>query len=452
MLKFLKILAPAGLGAAGMLGLAYTLADQFVVDLPAPMRETVATSPANAQEKAEEPDTAENTADAAQAEQAAPAADMALAMPEGGFGIGREALPEEVAAWDIDIRPDGQGLPEGSGDVWTGEEIFTAQCASCHGDFGEGSGRWPQLAMGQDTLAGQDPVKTVGSYWPYLSTVYDYVHRAMPFGNAQSLSPDEVYALTAYILYLNSLVEDDFVLSKANFTDIEMPNADGFYMDDRAQVELVKFSGDACMSNCNPDVEISMHARVLDVTPEGDGGEATETGATGATEAETAETEMAAAETEPPDAEAQETESEAAEAETAAESETGAPEAAKPETATQESAAETAAAFDPALAAKGEKVFRQCKACHQVGEGAQNRAGPQLNGVIGRPIGGLEDFRYSKVFSTAHDEGRVWTEAELSAFLADPRGTFKGTKMGFRGLKSEEDIAAIIAYLKSIGQ
>ncbi|WP_329610507.1 c-type cytochrome [Jiella pelagia] len=119
------------------------------------------------------------------------------------------ATPDEVAAWDIDVRPDGKGLPVGKGTVSEGEAIFAEQCASCHGDFGEGRDRWPQLAGGFDTLTRDRPVKTVGSYWPYLSTVYDYVHRAMPFGNARSLSNDDVYALTAYVLYLNDIETDE---------------------------------------------------------------------------------------------------------------------------------------------------------------------------------------------------------------------------------------------------
>ena len=108
------------------------------------------------------------------------------------FGLGRAALPEEIAAWDKDVRPDGTGLPAGSGDVLTGEEVFADQCAVCHGDFAEGVDNWPKLAGGADTLADDDPLKTVGSYWPYLSTTWDYVNRSMPFGNAQSLKADEV--------------------------------------------------------------------------------------------------------------------------------------------------------------------------------------------------------------------------------------------------------------------
>ncbi len=104
------------------------------------------------------------------------------------LGIGREAKPEEIAGWDIDIRPDGQGLPPGKGTVKQGEALYMQQCAACHGEFGESAGRWPILAGGAGTLASHDPVKSIGSYWPYASTVIDYIRRAMPFGNAQSLT------------------------------------------------------------------------------------------------------------------------------------------------------------------------------------------------------------------------------------------------------------------------
>ena len=135
------------------------------------------------------------------------------------FSLGREATADEIAAWDIDVRPDGLGLPVGSGSVTDGDEIFAEQCASCHGDFGEGVDRWPVLAGGQGTLTDERPEKTIGSYWPYLSTVYDYIHRAMPFGYAQSLEPDQIYAIVAYLLYMNDVVTDDeFVLSNENFT------------------------------------------------------------------------------------------------------------------------------------------------------------------------------------------------------------------------------------------
>lgn len=186
------------------------------------------------------------------------------------LGLGRPALPEEIAAWNLDVSPDGTGLPEGSGDVMTGEEIYLEHCAACHGDFAEGLDNWPSLAGGEGTLDREDPEKTIGSYWPHLSTVWDYVHHSMPFGNAQILTPDETYAITAYLLYSNALVEDDFVLSKDNFTEVRLPNADGFIEDDRPQTEYPVFSAEPCMENCKDNVEITMHASVLDVTPGGE--------------------------------------------------------------------------------------------------------------------------------------------------------------------------------------
>jgi cytochrome c len=146
---------------------------------------------------------------------------LAIDVPIPSHGIlhlGRAATTNEVDAWDIDIRPDGQGLPAGTGSVLIGGEIYDAQCASCHGVFGEGEGRWPILAGGFDSLTEERPEKTIGSYWPYLSTVYDYVRRAMPFGNARSLSDDDVYALTAYLLYLNDLVDESFEVTDQNFS------------------------------------------------------------------------------------------------------------------------------------------------------------------------------------------------------------------------------------------
>ena len=190
----------------------------------------------------------------------------------GPLGLGREATAEEVAAWDIDVRPDGQGLPEGRGSVADGEVVFAERCAVCHGDFGEGMGRWPVLAGGADTLDTEDPVKTVGSYWPYLSTVYDYVLRAMPFGDAQSLTANETYAVTAYMLYLNDLVDDEeFVLSKENFTSIRLPNEGGFIDDSRPDTPMLSH-GEPCMSDCKAEVEITARARILDVTPEDESG------------------------------------------------------------------------------------------------------------------------------------------------------------------------------------
>lgn len=346
------------------------------------------------------------------------AAAVVLATPalaEEKFGLGRPALPEEVAAWNLDIMPDGRGLPEGRGDVLTGEEVFADACAVCHGDFAEGVDNWPVLAGGFDTLGDKDPVKTVGSYWPHLSTVWDYVNRSMPFGAAQTLEPDDVYAITAYILYSNDLVDEDFELSHENFAEFEMYNADGFIIDDRAKTEYPIWSGEPCMTNCKDSVEITMRASVVDVTPEEntDGADAAMQGHSEGT-VEVAVAEEAEAE---PEAEVVEV-----------------------------------AAVDPELAAAGEKVFRKCKSCHQIGEGAKNRSGPHLNGVMGRTFGGVEDFKYSKVFNAAADEGRIWDETSMAEFLAKPRTYLKGTKMGFAGLKKEDDIAAVIAYLRSASE
>lgn len=181
--------------------------------------------------------------------------------------LGRPATAEEIAAWDIDVRPDGKGLPDGQGDVTTGEQVFAERCASCHGDFAEGVDRWPVLAGGFQTLHSDRPVKTIGSYWPYLSTVWDYVNRAMPFGDAQSLTPDEVYAITAYLLYANDLVDDEFVLSKDNFTEVRLPNEANFIEDSRPDTPMLS-DGAPCMSNCKTNVTVTMRARVLDVTPD----------------------------------------------------------------------------------------------------------------------------------------------------------------------------------------
>ncbi|WP_282608562.1 c-type cytochrome [Pelagibius sp. Alg239-R121] len=195
-------------------------------------------------------------------------APVALSAQAESLGLGRPATAEEIAAWDIDVRPDGQGLPEGRGTVTEGEEVFQERCANCHGEFGEGTGRWPVLAGGFETLATEDPVKTIGSYWPYLSTVYDYVNRAMPFGDAQSLTPDETYAVVAYLLYLNDIVEDEeFELSKANFTEVRLPNEANFVEDARPDTAKVA-QQEPCMTDCKAEVEITARARIIDVTPE----------------------------------------------------------------------------------------------------------------------------------------------------------------------------------------
>lgn len=194
--------------------------------------------------------------------------------PGPKLGLGRVALQEEVAAWDTDVRPDGQGLPPGKGTVKQGDQIFQAQCAACHGEFGEGAGRWPVLAGGHGTLKADRPDKTVGSFWPDVSTVFDYVKRAMPYGNAQSLSNDDVYALTAYLLSMNDIIKDEnFELNDKNFLSIKMPNAAAFYDDDREVAEKHFWVKEPCMKNCRAAApKVIGRAVSIDVTPDSKAG------------------------------------------------------------------------------------------------------------------------------------------------------------------------------------
>ena len=186
---------------------------------------------------------------------------------ERKFNLGKIATKTEIAGWDIDVRPDGLGAPLGSGNAIKGEEVYAEQCASCHGDFGEGIDRWPELVGGEDSLDTFDPVKTTGSYWPYASTMYDYIYRAMPFGVAQSLTHDETYQVVAYLLYMNEIIDEDFVLNDKNIGKIKMPNVEGFLMPD-PRPDIANVNGNPCMQNCNTPTKIIGKARDIDVTPE----------------------------------------------------------------------------------------------------------------------------------------------------------------------------------------
>ena len=184
------------------------------------------------------------------------------------YNIGKLATKTEVAGWDIDVRPDGVGAPKGSGNAIDGEEIYVNRCAACHGDFGEGVDRWPVLVGGDGTLASHDPEKTTGSYWPYASTIFDYVYRSMPFGEAQTLTHDETYKIVAYLLNMNEIIDEDFVLSEKNIGKIKMPNASGFSLPD-PRPDVTKYKdGQPCMKNCNVPVKIIGKARDIDVTPD----------------------------------------------------------------------------------------------------------------------------------------------------------------------------------------
>ena len=146
------------------------------------------------------------------------------------YEFGRTATPEEIKLWDIDVRPDGKGLPEGSGTVAQGKSVYADNCAACHGVNGQG-GIKDRLVGGQGTLASAKPIKTVGSFWPYATTVFDYIHRAMPYQAPGSLSVDDYYALTAYILSLNGILPPDGKLDKETLPKVKMPNRDGFIPD-----------------------------------------------------------------------------------------------------------------------------------------------------------------------------------------------------------------------------
>ncbi|MFN4130527.1 MAG: c-type cytochrome, partial [Paracoccaceae bacterium] len=347
----------------------------------------------------------------------------------------------------VAVLPDGTGLPIGSGDVDTGEEVFGSYCASCHGDFAEGLDSWPVLAGGRGSLTDPRPVKTVGSYWPYLSTVFDYVHRSMPFGGAQTLSADDTYAITAFLLYSNGIVEDDFVLTNENFTSIVMPNADGFYEDDRPQTEYPLFSGEPCMENClTAAPQVTKRAIELKVTPTDDDGKPAGTlpvlmADAGGTVA------MPAADTPPAETVA----AAPAAAEAVAEAPAEAPAETNAEVAEPAAAPEaiTAVAADPALIAAGEAVFKKCSACHKVGDGAKNAVGPTLNGILDNTAGAVDGFKYSNPLLAMAKDGLVWDEASLHAFLENPRNFMRGTRMAFAGLKSEDERNAVIAYLAS---
>lgn len=196
-----------------------------------------------------------------------------VAMPAGAqdkpkrFGFGTAATAEQIAGWNIDVRgPDGAGLPPGKGNVAAGEELYMAQCAACHGEFGEGAGRYPELIGGRGTLKSDDPRKTIDSYWPHGPGLYDYIFRAMPFGAPQSLTPDEVYSIVAWLLNQGDLWPADKELDAAALRAIKLPNRDGFIAggDPRPDVKP-----DTCMTNCRkapPKITSDLAAR-LGVTP-----------------------------------------------------------------------------------------------------------------------------------------------------------------------------------------
>ena len=144
-----------------------------------------------------------------------------------GPNLGRVATAEEIAGWDRSIPPSGAGLPAGSGTARQGAAVYAAKCAACHGEKGAGKPA-DALAGGIGTLATAKPLRTVGSYWPYATTLFDYVRRAMPINAPLSLTDEEVYAVSAYVLYLNGIVAENAVMTASTLPRVRMPNRDGF--------------------------------------------------------------------------------------------------------------------------------------------------------------------------------------------------------------------------------
>src|SRR5262245_53823961 len=162
---------------------------------------------------------------------AAAAALFVLASPafaQQSPNLGKPISEEDLAAWDISIGPDGAGLPSGSGTVKQGEAVFTAKCQACHGEKGVGTPN-DRLVGGQGSLPGdKPPVKTVGSYWPYATTLFDYIRRAMPFNESKSLTSDEVYGVVAYLLNLNGVIPEGETMNAQSLPKVMMPNREGF--------------------------------------------------------------------------------------------------------------------------------------------------------------------------------------------------------------------------------
>lgn len=163
------------------------------------------------------------------------AAAVGLAAQSPASGVGRPATPDEIRDLGAAIAPDGGGLPPGSGTAIAGREVFAARCAKCHGEKALGD-VGPTLVGGRGTLQTARPLKTVGSFWPYATTVWDYVNRAMPFDEPGLLKPPDVYAVVAYILNLNGIIASDTVMDAQSLPKVRMPNRDGFVADPRPDV------------------------------------------------------------------------------------------------------------------------------------------------------------------------------------------------------------------------
>lgn len=153
----------------------------------------------------------------------------------GSYGLGRMATDDEIRVWNIDVSSTGEGLPAGQGTVKQGAQIFATKCAICHGPSGT-EGPKDKLVGGRDTLNTAKPIRTVGSYWPFAPTLYDYINRAMPFNAPGSLNPDEVYSVIAWLLFQNGIVKEDTVINAQTLPQVQMPNRNGFIQDPRPDV------------------------------------------------------------------------------------------------------------------------------------------------------------------------------------------------------------------------
>jgi cytochrome c len=151
------------------------------------------------------------------------------------LGVGRPATDAELRAVDIEVLPDGRGLPPGSGTAEQGKSIYASRCVTCHGATGK-EGPQDVLVGGRGTLASAKPIKTIGSYWPYATTIWDYINRAMPFDHPGTLPPDQVYAMTAYLLYLNGIIGAQDVMNAETLPKVKMPNRGGFVRDPRPDI------------------------------------------------------------------------------------------------------------------------------------------------------------------------------------------------------------------------
>jgi mono/diheme cytochrome c family protein len=152
-------------------------------------------------------------------------------------GLGRPASADEVRSRDLTVLPTGAGLPVGRGTARDGRPLYATHCAQCHGARGEGQGEYPPLAGGRGSLTTDKPLPTVGTYWPFATTVWDYIRRGMPYDHPGTLSPDQVYAITAFVLRLNGIVGEDDVLDEKTLPAVRMPNRDGFVADPRPDVK-----------------------------------------------------------------------------------------------------------------------------------------------------------------------------------------------------------------------